>query len=90
MMSVTELRREAVATRLSRKRYLPSHPLCTCPTILTTDFRDALGRRKGVLTELFYFTKHPDVPPDCESVIELAVAESDDLKDFLTANDLER
>jgi len=65
-------------------------PSCFYTTNLTTNFRDALGRRKEVLTELFYFTKHPDVPPDSESIIEQAVGESSDLKDFLAVNDLER
>lgn len=42
------------------------------------------------MTELFYFTKHPDVPPDPDSVVEHALAESSDLKEFLSVNDLER
>jgi hypothetical protein len=42
------------------------------------------------LTELFYFTKHPDIPPDADTFMEQATAESSDLKEFLAANDLER
>ena len=58
--------------------------------LLNFSYRDILGRRKEVLFEIFYFTKHPDVPPDSESILEQAVAESTDLKEFLTLNDLER
>jgi hypothetical protein len=53
-------------------------------------YRDILGRRKEVLSEIFYFTKHPDVPPDSDSTLEHVVAESNDLNEFLTLNDLER
>lgn len=52
--------------------------------------RDILGRHKEILTEIFYFTKHPDVPPDSDSILEQAMAESTDLKEFLNVNDLER
>ena len=58
--------------------------------LLNFSYRDILGRRKEVLSEIFYFTKHPDVPPDSDSILEQAVAESSDLKEFLTLNDLER
>ena len=58
--------------------------------ILNRIYRDILGRRKDVLSEIFYFTKHPDIPPDSKSIVEDAVIESDDLKAFLVLNDLER
>jgi hypothetical protein len=53
-------------------------------------YRDIHGRHKELLTELFYFTKHPEIPPDSESILENAVAESSDLSDFLHSNDLDR
>lgn len=49
-----------------------------------------MGRHKEILTEIFYFTKHPDVPLDSDSILEQAVTESIDLKEFLNLNDLER
>jgi len=58
--------------------------------IVNSFYRDILGRRKEVLSEIFYYTKHPDIPPDSNSIFEQAFAESSDLKEFLNANDLER
>ena len=49
-----------------------------------------MGRHKEILTEIFYFTKHPDAPPDSDSILEQAVTEPIDLKEFLSLNDLER
>ena len=42
------------------------------------------------MTEIFYFTKNPDIPPDSELLVEQALAESSDLREFLLRNDLER
>ena len=42
------------------------------------------------MSEIFYFTKHRDVPPDLDSTLEQAVPEPSDLKEFLDSNDLER
>jgi hypothetical protein len=58
--------------------------------LLTVYLRDILGRRKQVLTETFYFAKHRDIPPDSESIPDQDASESDDLIEFLRANDLER
>jgi hypothetical protein len=56
---------------------------------LTAKSRDINGRHKEILTELFYFAKNPDIPPDSESIAAQAVAEAADLKNFLVNNDLE-
>jgi hypothetical protein len=38
---------------------------------------------------MFYFSKYPDIPLDSDSTLEQAVAESADLREFLSCNDLE-
>jgi hypothetical protein len=52
--------------------------------------RDISGRHKEILTEIFYFRKNPDIPPDYETAQEPAVSSTDDLSEFLRLNDLEK
>ena len=60
------------------------------PWLIGEPFRDISGRHKEILTEIFYFHKNPDIPPDYETAQEQAVSGSDDLSEFLRLNDLER
>jgi hypothetical protein len=60
------------------------------PRLTGALFRDISGRHKEILTEIFYFHKNPDIPPDYETAQEQAVSGSDDLSEFLRSNDLER
>jgi len=51
--------------------------------------RDISGRHKEILSEIFYFTKNPYIPPEVEAIQE-QVAATDDLREFLRINDLDR
>jgi len=51
--------------------------------------RDISGRHKEILSEIFYFTKNPDIPPGAEAAQE-QLGPTDDLREFLHINDLER
>jgi len=79
--------RSLCVCREKGRQLRPSNPIFEA---LYLRYRDIHGRHKELLTELFYFTKHPEIPPDSESIQENAAAESTDLNDFLHANDLDR
>lgn len=95
ILTIRRCRFPTCGTRLSQCAY-PKKGNSTFPVLVATTgpdtpyFRDILGRHKRLLAEVFYFAKHPNTPPDSESGTEQPVAETDDLREFLNANDLER